>query len=100
MTGFSETGDHALGESSRYLQASGGRRNFGIKPARYHFVIRAILKHEKSLKIWIFLMGGVIPTRQGWLIFKQISLEICLFNSVLSSSWRTFFIIAQFSVSG
>ena len=50
MTGFSETGDHALGESSRYLQASGGRRNFGIKPARYHFVIRAILKREKSLK--------------------------------------------------
>ncbi len=50
MTGFSETGDHAPGESSRYLQASGGRRNFGIKPARYHFVIRAILKREKSLK--------------------------------------------------
>lgn len=50
MTGFSETGDHAPGEYSRYLQASGGRRNFGIKPARYHFVIRAILKREKSLK--------------------------------------------------
>ena len=42
---------------------------------------------------------GVIPTRQGRLISKQISLEICLLNSVLSSSWRTFFIIAQFSVS-
>ena len=54
MTGFSETGDHATGEYSRYLQASGGRRNFGIKPARYHFVIRAILKHEKSLKKYGF----------------------------------------------
>lgn len=42
---------------------------------------------------------GVIPTRQGRLISKQISLENCLLNSVLSSSWRTFFIIAQFSVS-
>ena len=50
MTGFSETGDHALGESSRYLQASGGRHNLGVKPACYHFVIRAILKREKSLK--------------------------------------------------
>ena len=57
MTGFLETGDHALGESSRYLQASGGRRNFGIKPARYHFVIRAILKHEKSLKDMDFSDG-------------------------------------------
>lgn len=54
MTGFSETGDHALGESSRYLQASGSRRNIGIKPERYHFVIRAILKHEKSLKKYGF----------------------------------------------
>ena len=57
MTGFSETGDHTLGEYSRYLQASGGRRNFGIKPARYHFVIRAILKHEKSLKNMDFSDG-------------------------------------------
>ena len=50
MTGFSETGDHAPGEYSRYLQASGGRHNLGVKPACYHFVIRAILKREKSLK--------------------------------------------------
>lgn len=54
MTGFSETGDHAPGESSRYLQADGGRYNHGLKPARYHFVIRAILKHEKSLKKYGF----------------------------------------------
>ena len=54
MTGLSDTGDHAPGESSRYLQASGGRRNIGVKPARYHFVIRAILKHEKSLKKYGF----------------------------------------------
>lgn len=57
MTGFSETGDHATGEYSRYLQASGGRRNFGIKPARYHFVIRAILKHGKSMKNMDFSDG-------------------------------------------
>lgn len=57
MTGFSETGDHALGEYSRYLQASGGRYNHGLKPARYHFVIRAILKHEKSLKDMDFSDG-------------------------------------------
>lgn len=50
MTGFSETGDRTPVESSRYLQASGGRHNHGLKPARYHFVIRAILKREKSLK--------------------------------------------------
>lgn len=63
MTGFSETGDHAPVEYSCYLQASGGRHNLGVKPACYHFVIRAILKREKSLKIKFFLMGGVIPTQ-------------------------------------
>lgn len=47
---FSETGDRAPEKSSRYLQASGGRHNLGVKPACYHFVIRAILKREKSLK--------------------------------------------------
>ena len=57
MTGFSETGDHAPVEYSRYLQASGGRYNHGLKPARYHFVIRAILKHEKSLKDMDFSDG-------------------------------------------
>ena len=44
------SGDRAPEESSRYLQASGGRHNLGVKPACYHFVIRAILKREKSLK--------------------------------------------------
>lgn len=57
MTGFSETGDHAPVEYSCYLQASGGRYNHGLKPARYHFVIRAILKHEKSLKDMDFSDG-------------------------------------------
>ena len=57
MTGFSETGDRTPVESSRYLQASGGRHNHGLKPARYHFVIRAILKREKSLKNMDFSDG-------------------------------------------
>lgn len=72
MTGFSETGDHAPVEYSCYLQASGGRYNHGLKPARYHFVIRAILKHEKSLEDmdfsdgWAYshsmLAGGLVVT--------------------------------------
>lgn len=42
---------------------------------------------------------GVIPTRQGYLNTKQIRLVFHLSNPVFSSSWRTFLIIAQFSVS-
>ena len=53
----------------------------------------------QGLPGWMW-MDELIPTRQGRSNTKHIRLVLCLSNPILSSSWRTFSIIAQFSVSG